>query len=304
MTRTMLASETGNPVQTANATESGTRQGIPAPHFRCRPKLTLEIVQGESSLRERPVDSQQFFLGSDEDCELQLIHPSIPPVAAVIRVMEDGIWLEACQNLTEMRINARETRQAWLTDGDEIELGPFLLKAHLGLQGTSQALLNPESELSEPKLKAVRWSDEERPASVAAEMTASQLLDHIETDLILVEEDTRRRHEGEDTLLRAIRSRHTAMRIGAESTVIPEEGPTPGKVFLRLRGSEEYATSNDDPRELINHLEHLIGELNSTINRIGDSRPQRDSDLAIEGLLQKLQSISPMSAVTTPRAIA
>ena len=158
MTGTMLdagaKSHLGNGIRTGTNSESS----IPSPHFRCKPRLTLEVLLADGSSRSFPVDSRQCFIGSDEDCELQLVHPEMPAVVAVLRLLEDGVWIESCRKSLDLRINRVSLHQSWIKDGDEIEIAPFTLKAHLGLKGTTSAVV-PEDDRASPatKLGPVVW---------------------------------------------------------------------------------------------------------------------------------------------------
>lgn len=287
---------------------------VPSPHFRCRPKFTLEILKGDCSLRRRAFETQQIFIGSDEDCELRLDHAGIAPVVAVIRILEEGVWIEPCRLLHELKVNRTPTRGSWLQDGDEIEIAPFLLKAHLGLQGNPSALELPATDKQTPNIsEPVRWIIEDRQQSLdleqpdPAELSAAELLDQIESDLQLIERDERQKREGEDSLLRAIRARQAALAVGRDPS--PETEPASGRISIRFHAesdsesAEAHSTSVQAPGNSTN-LGRLIAELHATLEKLGDLPALAPSTLELETLLHKLEDFDHLPPPNKPRAIA
>ncbi|MCA9095104.1 MAG: hypothetical protein KDA68_16575 [Planctomycetaceae bacterium] len=299
MTGTMLNAGAKCHIGSATEKQANSASPVPAPHFRCKPKLTLEVLQADGSSRSLPVDSRQFFIGSDEDCELRLVHPDMPPVAAVIRVLDDGVWIEACRKSPDLRINREMLHQSWIKDGDEIEIAPFILKAHLGLKGTPSVKDAEAKHDNKSKSDPIVWEETE-----LEKLSASEILDRIESDLDLIERDDLCRRTGEDTLLRAIRARQAAMSLDCETQQNIEEEPFVPRISIRLRSEEDSQPEAEEPRDLIQNLGRLIGELNSALQKLNDVATLTDSGVDIESLLSKLQSLEKPTPTDPPRAIA
>lgn len=301
MTRTMRETEARSLVNPAQGTDQTSECSISAPHFRCKPRLTLEIIQTDGQTRMLNVDFQQCFIGSDEDCELRLVHPKMPPVVAVIRVLNDGVWIESCRNSGDLLVNHVVIRQSWIKDGDEIGIFPFVLKAHLRLNGTPAAL-ERATEVQETSVikESVFWEEPD-----LSRLSPSELIDHIESDLNLIEQDELRRREGADTLLRAIRARQAAIALDGEPSVIDKECEelSPARISIRLQ-TEESTFGPENPRDLIDHLASLIEDLSSVLQKLHVRDGLTESGIDIDSLLLKLRTIDVHTPTPHPRAIA
>ncbi len=301
MAGTMLDAGAVSHVGSETGTEQNAGRTIPAPHFRCKPKLTLEVLQADNTSRLLTVDSEQCFIGSDEDCELRLVHPEMPPVAAVIRVVDNGFWIESCRKSRDLLVNHETITQSWIKDGDEIEIAPFVLKAHLGLRGTPAARAAEVSGVDAVrKHEPIVWEESE-----LAGLSASELLDRIEADINLIERDEQSRRMGEDTLLRAIRARQAAMLMDQDPAFQSSDDDHPApRISIRLRMEDDSASEAEEPRNLISDLGQLIGDLNTAIQKLSDTAALAEAGVDIESLLGKLQSLESPKPTEPPRAIA
>ncbi|MFO1022668.1 MAG: FHA domain-containing protein [Planctomycetales bacterium] len=296
-----------------------TGEALKAPHFQVRSQLTLEILSGETESASRTVGEELFFIGSDEDCDLPLMDESIPKVLAVIRSLPQGIWIEAVARAPQLKLNNEVIRQGWVKDQDLLEMGPFQMRATLGLKPKTRKSTAPVAE-SHIKI----WSPAAKFAHEVQELSAEQLLDRIVDEQTLVTGYEEGRRRGADSLLRAIQTRAKAMQVPVEPET--EVLNTPPRVAIRLKRSdavvaEQADVSRTEKIGLLNSdLCHLLEQVEQTMQALqeeglspietgldaaamSDSRQEMVS--RVELMLQKLTGLeTPKDSGPSSRAIA
>jgi len=74
------------------------------------------------------IDQTPFSIGRLPDCDLQLVHDIVSRKHATIERTDAGYVIKALGTTNPTKVNAEPVRERVLRDGDEIAVGPFLLK--------------------------------------------------------------------------------------------------------------------------------------------------------------------------------
>lgn len=161
--------------------------------------LILEVLQGRTQFRDRPVTSSRFLIGSGPACDLRLGGSEIPPVHSLIVVEHEGIVIEAMAPAPALIHNGRPTTSATLQDGDSIRIGALEFRAHV--TGRMPQLSEPASA---PIPLTIAQGTAEQPAGEI--QSAADLVDLIERDQSAIEEFETRQSQGAAALLHAARA--------------------------------------------------------------------------------------------------
>lgn len=154
----------------------------------------IEIRGGRTRYPRRPITGGRLLIGSGSNCHLQL-GGGMPMAHSVVTRGLTGWTIEALVGEPALLVNGQPIRQAALSDGDTIQLGPFTLVAHL-TAAVAEGLLAP---LDIPDLLA---SDAATPAGQFAaalqNLSAEELVDRLTTELtgvLLAEQGAQRAAE-------------------------------------------------------------------------------------------------------------
>lgn len=95
------------------------------------PQVTLEIVRGRAKNRLRPVTEPAFLLGSAVDCDLVLGADRFPEVYAYLLLHQNEVSIRHLGFVPELKVNGRSVTKSVLQDGDQIEMGPYVMQVHV-----------------------------------------------------------------------------------------------------------------------------------------------------------------------------
>ncbi len=93
--------------------------------------MTLEIVRGRAQNRFRPVTEPAFLLGSAVDCDLVLGAARFPEVYAYLLLHENEVSIRHLGFVPELKVNGKSVTKSVLQDGDQMEMGPYLMRVHV-----------------------------------------------------------------------------------------------------------------------------------------------------------------------------
>lgn len=220
------------------------------------PRMILEICRGRTRFPQRPISGPRYFIGSGPSCDLRLGGPDFPVLHSLIQTRENGVWFETLADTPAVRINGELTHGEWLRDGDRIEIGAFQFLAHL------LPMLPPI---------AVNTQGLPRRMPQVSEMSASELADRLEDEMIEVEHFETARQAGGHALLQALRRREL---------LEPQARPEPVE-----------AVSTTAPHEYQSDLDRLcrdLADLTSTLERRSETISKREIQFAqaAESLLE------------------
>ena len=122
------------------------------------PRVTLEIVRGRAQNRFRPVTDPAFLLGSAVDCDLVLGAARFPEVYAYLLLHENEVSIRHLGFVPELRVNGKSITKSVLQDGDQIEMGPYVMRVHVEthhdeLSDTDEAI-DDLTEIDEPNIES------------------------------------------------------------------------------------------------------------------------------------------------------
>ena len=112
------------------------------------PQVTLEIVRGRAQNRFRPVTEPAFLLGSAVDCDLVLGAARFPEVYAYLLLHENEVLIRHLGFVPELKVNGKSVTKSVLQDGDQMEMGPYLMRVHIVTSHTERN--NPDEPAGKP----------------------------------------------------------------------------------------------------------------------------------------------------------
>lgn len=230
------------------------------------PRMILEICRGRTRFPQRPISGPRYFIGSGPSCDLRLGGPDFPALHSLIQTRENGVWFETLADTPAVRINGEVTHGEWLRDGDRIEIGAFQFLAHL------LPMLPPI---------AINTAGLPRRVPQVSEMSASELADRLEDEMIEVEHFETARQAGGQALLQALRRRELLEPQAAPAIyVAPQARPQPVE-----------AVSTAAQHEFQSDLDRLcrdLADLTSTLERRSETISKREIQFAqaAESLLE------------------
>jgi hypothetical protein len=83
----------------------------------------LVFLNGPRQGRRVAVQQGDVLIGRDEDCSLQLGHPSVCPRHALLERRPEGFFIRALDPSGRLSVNDRDTVEQRLMHGDEIDVG-------------------------------------------------------------------------------------------------------------------------------------------------------------------------------------
>jgi len=154
----------------------------------------LEVRRGRTRFPRRPLSSDRFLIGSGTNCHLQL--GGDMPMLHSLLVQEEGRWtVEVIAPEPMLFVNGEACRQRVLCVGDCIQIGEFEFALCRGEGGRT------EPAPRHPHHRAVTSAS---VTEEAAELTASELLERVEVEVVAVVEFEAGRRRGAKALLDAI----------------------------------------------------------------------------------------------------
>lgn len=202
--------------------------------------LSLEITQGRTRFRERPIRTPRFLIGAGATCHLRLGEAGIPPLHSLIVIRGTEMTIEAIARQPQLIVNQQPVETALLQHGDQICIGAVNLRVNI--------LLNT------PAATPV-GSGSQGPLGSVAELSAAELVDLLEQELDDLDELPRRRETGAQALLQAVASRQSPA-----SPVPAETGhgiPRPHFLTNPVASAPENAAEE----ELLSELEQVTDAL-------------------------------------------
>lgn len=108
--------------------------GPPAPVFEPPPlrrsEPYLELISGNLPMRQVPLSGDNFAIGRSADNHLRLPDPSVSRLHALLRFAQGAWYLQDQGSSGGMMVNGANTPATRLSEGDEIEIGPFRFIFH------------------------------------------------------------------------------------------------------------------------------------------------------------------------------
>lgn len=149
--------------------------------------FVLHIERGRTDFPERPINAERFLIGAGSNCHLQL-GGEFPILHSIVIPRDEDLWIDAVVPAPLLIVNGRPVRESLLQRGDVIEIGEFVFTVG-------------KREPAEPN--ALESIDEPLPAG---ELTAAELVDHLEAEMSGFEELDQARELGARALLQAARA--------------------------------------------------------------------------------------------------
>ena len=239
------------------------------------PELVLEVSRGRTRFPQRPVTGPRFLIGSAITCDLRLGGGDIPAVHTLIVRSEQGYELETLVGEPPLKVNGEIVQQAWLRDGDRIEIGSIELAARLV---ASAGLSTDPLATDRPPLD---------------QMTTAELVDFIELEQDLQARQELSRHAGAAALLREARRLSTkpvqvkplpGTRIDRGESEIPRPHTAPRVPVVELKPQVVEST---EAHALGEQMAALSQELRLTLEAAGQREGQYAQSLADLLLVQQ-----------------
>jgi hypothetical protein len=147
----------------------------------------------------------RFLIGAGSNCDLQLGGTAIPILHSLIVRDAASLRIEALVPEPALRVAGRTVRETVLHEDELVEIGPFSLVVHSGLPAADDLPADLAGPLDIPSLLAqqerhVEWHE------AAQSLTAAELVDRLQAEVVAVEHLERRRQAGMDALLQSVRA--------------------------------------------------------------------------------------------------
>ncbi|MFL5242930.1 MAG: FHA domain-containing protein [Gemmataceae bacterium] len=97
------------------------------------PYVTLEFINGNTDQANWPMYSQLGIIGRAPGCKVRLESPTVSRYHCGLVRTSFGVWVVDLQGREGVRVNGQRVRYAKLEDGDDLQLGRFLIRMHCGL---------------------------------------------------------------------------------------------------------------------------------------------------------------------------
>lgn len=235
--------------------------------------LTLEVLQGRTQYRDRPVTTNRFLIGSGPACDLRLGGSEIPAVHSFIVCDPEGITLEALAPAPALIHNGHPVISTQLQDGDVIRIGTLEFRAHV-----TGRLPRAAAPLTAPV--PLEIANEEAAAAEINSLLASELVERIEQEDAAIEEFERRRSQGAAALLQAASAMRK--RPGRRDRIdTPQSGPAAPHFHV---GVPEVAAAAQGPSAEVTESSQLmneLGEIGRTLHLLSQeiqTRSQRSTE--------------------------
>ena len=182
-------------------------------HHAAEPVLSLEIHRGRTMFPCRPISKDRFLIGSGTACDLRLGCQSVPTVHSVIHTAGRDVWIESLATAPSLKINGQTEQSRLLHEGDRIEIGPFQFRVlHRAFARSTVPSGSDAGKSARPPIEQAESSTAPNPLQ---ELSASDLVELLETEQHFVEQFENGRAQGAEALLNAARKRADAKGAGA-----------------------------------------------------------------------------------------
>ena len=91
----------------------------------------LDVLSGEEGSSQLGLEADEVSIGRDEDCTIQLSHRTVSRRHALITRLHRRLVISDAGSRLGIKVNGQRTSRAFLTAGDEIELGDVRLQLAL-----------------------------------------------------------------------------------------------------------------------------------------------------------------------------
>jgi hypothetical protein len=192
----------------------------------------FRVERGRTAFPDRPVHRDRFLIGAGSNCHLQL-GGDFPILHSIVIPRGDELWIDAVVPSPMLIVNGQPVRESSLKQGDVIEIGEFVFTVRK----------------KEPAESNVQPCETEEP--VPQRMSATELVEQIETELNRIDQFETSREQGAQALLQAV--------LHAGLPTEEEEASTPGDSLHRLFEELEARAKQLDEREqlLQEHAQRL-----------------------------------------------
>jgi hypothetical protein len=225
------------------------------------PFFELEVCRGKTVYPTRPVCSRNFLIGSGPSCDLRLGGDDVPLAHTVLIVTEDDVFAQWLCESPPLLVNGKTVHETTLGDGDRIGIGRFEFIVHRILTIASVEEAPAPTDVHSPATSDMVTSDllgllaqarAEEPAEVLAELSASDLLDVLETEQNAVDRFQDAVQQAEAALLYAA-AQHAENLVDG-SMELDQTSAEP-------RNSHESVDSATENPEILDELERVIQQL-------------------------------------------
>lgn len=148
----------------------------------------LEVRDGETADRQRPLVSDRVLIGSGSNCQIQIASAEVAMVHALLTRRAGGWHLEALAADPAVLVNGEPIRACDLRHGDLIGLAGVNLALVCGGRAASGDDGFDETDGREAASQAESAADEPAASFDVAAMTAEELVDALDRELSLLSE--------------------------------------------------------------------------------------------------------------------
>jgi pSer/pThr/pTyr-binding forkhead associated (FHA) protein len=91
----------------------------------------LIVTYGNTTRKRRPLDKEVLIFGRAPGCDVPLISPQVASVHCTLVRLREGWHLRDTSGHLGTRVNGQAVHDAWLCDGDHLQIGPFTFRLAL-----------------------------------------------------------------------------------------------------------------------------------------------------------------------------
>ncbi len=153
------------------------------------PYLVLEITNGQTNHRLRPILSNRYLIGSAPTCHLQLGESSLAPLHSIILVGPESAEIDTVASSPELIINGIKRDSATLHQGDEIEIGQIKFQVHLQ-ESIEEQMENSQDQpyiVPFPEVHSSLEVELQEQEENLSELSVEELVDRIEEEEQLIQ---------------------------------------------------------------------------------------------------------------------
>ena len=211
--------------------------------IRTERRFSLEVLQGKTKHRLRPLPLGRLCVGSGEKCWLRLGGHDMPEIHSWLDVSLREIALYVFEESPPVQVNGKRVRFALLRGSESLRIGTFEFAIHC------QEIEPDPSKLKGPHFDISQTSDVSDHLDQSLEdLSAEELIDRLDDELRLITRYESRERVGMQELLSAVNETREDMLIERERATIPFPSAQPNT------DAPEFAS-------LLNQLELLTQEL-------------------------------------------
>ncbi|HUG19236.1 MAG TPA: FHA domain-containing protein [Planctomycetaceae bacterium] len=190
--------------------------------LRTERRFSLEVLQGKTNHRLRPLPLGRLCVGRGEKCWLRLGGHDMPEIHSWLDVGLREIAVYVFEEVPPVQVNGKRVRFALLHGGESLRIGTFEFVIHCQeVEPTARALNGPHFDLSQMS----DVSDHlERPLE---ELSAEELIGLLDDELRQITRYESRERAGMQQLLSAVREMQEELAAEQEPPTIPFPAPQP-----------------------------------------------------------------------------